>query len=225
MPERNDQPAVAEETDDFLDDDLDLDELPESELADAGPGEPDMIDDDAADELMAEDLELINGHGTLDVLEQQAELPAAAEPEAFDDEDLGEDLEEPAFEPPAAVPPVTIASPELELAPATTASSAALEARLAKLEEAARAFAAAEVARDQKKVRRKVSAATTGAGAIGAVPILLQLAGAFDLDPELVATISTAGAAIGAFLAGWLTPERKPSIPTAVAVDTLSQRS
>jgi hypothetical protein len=217
MPDRNDQPVVAEETDDFLDDDLDLDELPEAELADTGPGEPDMIDDDAADAIMAEDLELelSNGHGTLDLVEPEGVAPEA-ETELIEDEDLADDLVEPDFEPPATVAPVTMEA---------AAVPSDLEARIAKLEEAARALAAAEVTRDRKKVRRKVSAATTGAGAIGAVPILLQLAGAFNLDPELVATISTAAAAIGAFVAGWLTPERKPSIPTAVALDTLSQRS
>ena len=218
MPDREDQPAVTEETDDFLDDDLDLDELPEAELGDPGPGEPDMIDDDASDAILAEDLELTNGHGSLDLLEPQAEMEPVApvdEAELIDDEDLGEDLEvvaAPPFEEQAAVAPITMAP-----------ASSDLEERLAKLEAAARALAAAEVTRDRKKVRRKVSAASTGAGAIGAVPILLQLAGAFDLDPELVATISTAAAAIGAFVAGWLTPERKPSIPTSVALDTLSQ--
>ncbi len=206
MPERNDQPVVAEESDDFLDDDLDLDELSEPELPDAGPGEPDLIDDDAADAILAEDLELGNGHAPLELLEPDAEPEPPAD--LIEDEDLVDELVEPGFVAPAAVESAAVLSD--------------LEARIAKLEAAARALATAEVTRDRKKVRRKVSAASTGAGAVGAVPILLQLAGAFDLDPELVATISTAAAAIGAFVVGWLTPERKPSIPTAVALDTLS---
>jgi hypothetical protein len=213
MPERNDLPIAAEDEADFIDDDLDLDELGEAELPDAGPGEPEEIDDEAADALLAEELgpvELTNGHANLELLEPTVDqMPEVAEA-PLDDADLGEDL-----------------GPSLEglalpLPASTVPLAPEFEARLAKLEAAARALAAAELTRDQKKVRRKVSAATTGAGAIGAVPILLQLAGAFDLDPEIVATISTAAAAIGAFVAGWITPERKPALPASVTLDTLS---
>ena len=209
MPERNDLPIVAEEEADFIDDDLDLDELGEVELPDAGPGEPEDIDDAAADALLLEELEpveLTNGHAGLELHEPSVEqLPDVDDALPLDD-DLLPGLEDPA-------PP---------LPPSTAAIPPDFEARLAKLEAAARALAAAEVTREQRKVRRKVSAATTGAGAIGAVPILLQLAGAFDLDPEIVATISTAAAAIGAFVAGWITPERKPALSPAVAHETLS---
>jgi hypothetical protein len=209
MPERNDLPTVAEEETDFIDDDLDLDELGEVELPDAGPGEPEDIDDAAADALLLEELEpveLTNGHAGLEPLEPTVDqLPDPGDALPLDDADLGDDL-----------------GPALPLPASTVAIPPDFEARLAKLEAAARALAAAELARDQKKVRRKVSAATTGAGAIGAVPIVLQLAGAFNLDPEVVATISTAAAAIGAFLAGWITPERKPALPASVTLDTLS---
>jgi hypothetical protein len=209
MPERNDLPTVAEEETDFIDDDLDLDELGEVELPDAGPGEPEDIDDAAADALLLEELEpveLTNGHADLEPFEPTVDqLPDPDDALRLEDADLGDDL-----------------GPALPLPASSVAIPPDFEARLAKLETAARALATAELARDQKKVRRKVSAATTGAGAIGAVPILLQLAGAFDLDPEVVATISTAAAAIGAFLAGWITPERKPALPASVTLDTLS---
>jgi hypothetical protein len=224
MPERNDRPAAA--ADDFLDVDLDLDELDEpeaAELPDAGPGEPEEIDDDAADALLLEELgpepglELVNGHAPLELLEPEVpvdELEAeGAEPGTADDL-AGVELEDADLG--AADEPRFDADPILV--------PAEMEARVRRLEDAARALAVAEVARDRKRVRRKVSAATTGAGAIGAIPALLQLAGAFDLDPAIVAAGSTVLAAIGAFVAGWVTPERKPSLPATVTLDTLSQR-
>jgi len=88
--------------------------------------------------------------------------------------------------------------------------SSLTEERLARVEEAARALAQAQVTREQGRIRRKVSAASTGAGTIGFVPILLQLIGALDLTPELAATASTGAAILGALAAGWFTPERKP---------------
>jgi len=92
-----------------------------------------------------------------------------------------------------------------------------LAARVARLEAAARELAAAEVTREQRRVQRKVGAATTGAGAVGFLPILLQLAGAIDLPPELAATASTLAAIVGAFAAGWVTPEREPPLPPSSA--------
>jgi hypothetical protein len=97
-------------------------------------------------------------------------------------------------------------------AAAATAPTAADE-RLRRLEAAAAALAAAEVTRESKRVRRKVSAATTGAGAIGFIPILLQLVGALDLSPEMAATVSTVAASVGAFAVGFITPERQPPLP------------
>ena len=89
-----------------------------------------------------------------------------------------------------------------------------LSQRLARLEQAAQALAAAEVDRDGRRVRRKVSAASLGAFAAAAIPVILQLAGAFDLSPEVTSAISAGAALIGAFAAGWSTPERKPTLPT-----------
>jgi hypothetical protein len=227
MPERNDLPTVGEEEADFLDDDLDLDELDEAELPDAGPGEPELIDDDAADALLAEELDAVeaaNGHADLELLEPAVDELPQHDAMPFDDADLGDDFG-PALEEPALREDVgpTFEAPALPLpGPTVSAVPPDVEARLARLEAAARALAAAEVKRDSKRVRRKVSAATTGAGAIGAVPLLLQLAGAFDLDPEIVATASTVAAAIGAFIAGWVTPERKPALPPSVAHQTLT---
>ncbi|HKH16264.1 MAG TPA: hypothetical protein VKA57_01970 [Solirubrobacteraceae bacterium] len=87
--------------------------------------------------------------------------------------------------------------------------------RLARVEAAARALAQAEVTREQGRIRRKVSAASTGAGAIGFAPILLQLIGALHLSPELAATASTGAAILGALAAGWLTPERESVVAPA----------
>src|SRR5256885_1758945 len=78
-----------------------------------------------------------------------------------------------------------------------------------------------EVDRGQGRVRRKVKAATTGAGAIGFVPVLLQLVGVLHLDPELAATISTGAAILGALAAGWATPERQAVVSKTPAVQSL----
>src|SRR4051812_23293063 len=88
-----------------------------------------------------------------------------------------------------------------------------IAARMLRLEQAAQALAQAERDRDGRRVRRKVSAASLGAGVAAAIPVILQLAGAFDLSPELTSTISAAAALIGAFVAGWATPERQPALP------------
>jgi len=96
--------------------------------------------------------------------------------------------------------------------------------RLARLEEAAATLAENELQREQRKVRRKVKASTTGAGAIGLVPILLQLVGALDLDAVLAATSSTVAAIAGAFGLGWLTPERQlPVAESAPAKELVEQ--
>ena len=124
------------------------------------------------------------------------------------DEDLFADLELGEDEPQPELPPGVVA---------TVGTDDDLEARIAKLEAAARELAAAEVTREGRRVRRKVSAATTGAGAIGFLPILLQLAGAIDLPPALAATASTLAAIVGAFTAGWATPEREPPLPPTSA--------
>src|SRR6185436_18702556 len=96
-----------------------------------------------------------------------------------------------------------------DVAPAAPAAPAAVDDdRIAKLEAAARVLAAADVDRHDRRVRRKVSAATTGAGATGLIPVLLSLAGVYDLDPAVTAALSTAASLIGAFVVGYFTPER-----------------
>jgi hypothetical protein len=93
----------------------------------------------------------------------------------------------------------------------------ATAARLAKLEAAARELAAAELTRESRRVKRKVAASATGAGLTGFIPLLLQMLGVYDLDPTIAAALSTAASLIGAFAAGWITPERTPPLPAASA--------
>jgi hypothetical protein len=96
-----------------------------------------------------------------------------------------------------------------------------LEARLEQLERVQREVVRTAREREASRVRRKVVASTTGAGAAGFVPILLQLVDALHLSPELAATVTSAVAAVGALVAGYLTPERSPVLPPATeTVDT-----
>jgi hypothetical protein len=80
--------------------------------------------------------------------------------------------------------------------------------RMAKLESTVRELAGAQAKREQRRVRRKVTAATGGAGVVGFIPILLQLVGGLDLDPELASAVVAGAAALGALVAGYMTPER-----------------
>jgi hypothetical protein len=119
------------------------------------------------------------------------------------------------------VSPVLLGGEEDDVArDAAPAPDADLVARIRRLEEAAQALADAEISRDGRRVKRKVKAATGGAGIAALIPVVLQLAGAFDLSPELVSGITAAVALAGAFAAGWSTPERKPSLPSS-AVQSL----
>ena len=68
------------------------------------------------------------------------------------------------------------------------------------------------------RVRRKVVASTSGAAAAGFVPILLQLVNALHVSPEIAATMASVVAALGALVAGYMTPERAPALPPG-AVD------
>ena len=88
-----------------------------------------------------------------------------------------------------------------------------LEARLAHLEAVQRQVVAAARDREAARVRRKVVASTTGAGAAGFIPLLLQLVNALTLSPEVAATVTSAVAALGALVAGYLTPDRPPVLP------------
>jgi len=99
-----------------------------------------------------------------------------------------------------------------DLAAAPAASAAPEDPRVADLAATVGSLKAAAVAQEQRRVKRKVSAATGGAGLAGVIPIVLQLAGAVNLDPELASAIVGGVAVVGAFVAGWVTPERQSAI-------------
>jgi hypothetical protein len=86
------------------------------------------------------------------------------------------------------------------------------DARVAQLESAVQTLAAQQSAHEQQRVRRKVTAATGGAGLASFIPIGLQLMGALHVTAEVastVAAVAAVAAAAGALLAGYLTPERQ----------------
>jgi hypothetical protein len=155
-------------------------------------------------------------NGNADVLLEEPQLVA----EDDLDDDL-EDLDDDALDL-DRVSPVELGG-EADAAPAPAngaAPDAELIARISRLEEAAQALADAELSRDGRRVKRKVKAATGGAGIAALIPFVLQIAGAYNLSPELVSGITAAVALAGAFAAGWSTPERKPSLPSS-AVQSL----
>jgi hypothetical protein len=80
--------------------------------------------------------------------------------------------------------------------------------RVEQLETAVKTLAAQQAAHEQQRVRRKVTAATGGAGLASLVPIGLQLLGALNVTAEVASTVAAVAAAAGALLAGYLTPER-----------------
>jgi hypothetical protein len=90
-----------------------------------------------------------------------------------------------------------------------------VEARLAQLEATQREIVTAAREHEAARLRRKVAASTTGAGAAGFIPLLLQLVDALSLSPEVAATVTSAAAALGALVAGYLTPDRPPVLPPA----------
>jgi hypothetical protein len=92
--------------------------------------------------------------------------------------------------------------------------------RVAELEAKVDTLAGAAVAGEQRRVRRKVKAATGGAGLVGFIPIALQLLGALELDPEVASAIAASAAAVGALIAGWATPERSSAILAKVVRTT-----
>ena len=88
---------------------------------------------------------------------------------------------------------------------------------MAQLETAVKALAGQSADRESRRVRRKVTAATGGAGIVGLIPIVLQLAGALEVSPEVASTVAAVAAALGALAAGWATPERpKPISPAEI---------
>jgi hypothetical protein len=169
----------------------------------------DMLDDEPLESIDVEQFDpasLIEPSGLLaeelivDELEVEDEEEDVIEDEDDDDDDF------------LLVDAVPVVGPVAEVG-----ESSALEQRIARLEEAAQTLAAAEVTREGRKVRRKVKAGTTGASALGFIPILLELLGVTNLDPELAATFAAAAAAIGSLAAGYFVPERKPPLPDAEA--------
>ncbi len=148
------------------------------------------------------------------------------EPPLDIEDDLDDDIEDvDADDDLDRVSPVELGGEDDDLALAADAASERvsdpeLAARVQRLEEAAQALADAEISRDGRRVKRKVKAATGGAGIAALIPFVLQIAGAYNLSPELVSGITAAVALVGAFAAGWTTPERKPSLPSS-AVQSL----
>jgi hypothetical protein len=148
------------------------------------------------------------------------------EPPLEIEDDLDDDIEDvDADDDLDRVSPVELGGEDDDLALAADAvpervSDPELAARVQRLEEAAQALADAEISRDGRRVKRKVKAATGGAGIAALIPFVLQIAGAYNLSPELVSGITAAVVLVGAFAAGWTTPERKPSLPSS-AVQSL----
>jgi hypothetical protein len=106
--------------------------------------------------------------------------------------------------------PITVALPEAAMATGR-------DQRLAQLEQLASALVEAENTREGQRVKRKVKASATGAAGAGLLPVVLMLTGAFDLDPELAATLAAGVAALASFLTGYFTPERQPALDPVVA--------
>ncbi len=162
-------------------------------LADAGTADIGMPDEQAADELVGGDMDA-------------AEWAALAAPIPADD-------------------PVMSTAPAGPDAPGTDGADDAeyeeFEARLERLEAIQQQVVLAARAHEAARVKRKVVASTTGAGAAGFIPLLLELVDALKLSPQVAATVTTAVAALGALVAGYLTPDRPPVLPGAPgSVDT-----
>jgi hypothetical protein len=162
-------------------------------LVDAGTAEIGMPDELAADELVGDDMDA-------------AEWAALTAPLTTED------------------PVVPVASASLD-APTPDAADDGewedFEARLERMEAIQHQVVLAARAHEAARVKRKVVASTTGAGVAGFIPLLLQLVDALKLSPQVAATVTTAVAALGALVAGYLTPDRPPVLPGAPdSVDT-----
>jgi hypothetical protein len=160
-------------------------------LAEAGTADIGMPDEDAADELVGDDMD-------------------AAEWAALDATPPAEDL----ALPPAPDSLAAVAPGTFDAAGHDESEWEDLEARLAQLEATQRQIVTAAREHEAARLRRKVAASTTGAGAAGFIPLLLQLVNALSLSPEVAATVTSAAAALGALVAGYLTPDRAPVLPT-----------
>jgi hypothetical protein len=190
MPEHEDKGAEVEaftELDDAVEDMLDDDPLETVEVEQFDPAS--LIEPSGllADELIIDELE------------------DEVEDEIVDDEDDDDDDFLLVDEVPPVGPVAQVGEPS------------GLEERIARLEQAAQSLAAAETTREGRRLRRKVAAGTTGASTVGFIPILLELLGVTNLDPELAATFATVAAAIGSLAAGYFVPERTPPLPDAEA--------
>lgn len=191
MPEHEDKGAEVEaftELDDAVEDMLDDDPLETVEVEQFDPAT--LIEPSGllADELIIDELE-----------DEDDEADIVDDEDADDDDFLLID------EAPPVGPVAQVGEPS------------GLEERIARLEQAAQSLAAAETTREGRRLRRKVAAGTTGASTVGFIPILLELLGITNLDPELAATFATVAAAIGSLAAGYFVPERKPPLPDAEA--------
>lgn len=220
--------------------DVDEDEvmdLLDAQDDDAGEAVYDLDDALALDDgvvvqqFVAEELEVDDGGGRFESVAFDADVPTDVNALGYGDEDAG------GF--PYGVAEDEVASQDIEedaaykdedededdLLDVRGAAAAGLdptaERRLRRLEAAARALADAETDRESRKVRRKVKSAGAGAGAAGLIPIVLQLVGALNLDPEQAATLSAAAASLGAFVLGWLVPEQEPPVLEASAARDL----
>ena len=204
-----------------------FEETADDDLVDVTAGEEDDLDDESFD--LDDDAVDLDDH----VVVQQLEPPAVdvgdtdGSPADEDDFDADADFDAPdADESLSAEDDSTALLDDLSAMAAAAAAPVAAgepDARLARVEAAARALAQAERERDAGKVRRKVKASTTGAGAVGAIPILLQLTGALHLRPEIAAAVSTVAAILGSFAAGWATPERQPPPAAQTAEELLGK--
>ncbi|HEX5617714.1 MAG TPA: hypothetical protein VFX51_04810 [Solirubrobacteraceae bacterium] len=206
------------------------------------PDNPDPADfagdeDDAAiDEALAA---LTSGMPLTATAEEDEELGEDTIGEAEEDfdededddgaDDAADDLIGALEVPQASDAPINFAEPGEELVdmveepmeelrgPITFAAAPEEDRRLAQLEQLANALIDAENIREGQKVKRKVKASATGAAGAGLVPVVLMLTGAFDLEPELAATLAAGVAALASFLTGYLTPERQPALDPVVA--------
>src|SRR3954468_21883014 len=170
-------------------------------ITQAAPIDPFFADDDFAEDLLDDGTDDDDADAPTELFFPDLGAAADDDVEPEDDEELEGDDDEDLFVEDDDV--LDAVEPAPVLAPAA-AVDPAQEARLAKLEAAARQLAAAEMVREDRKVKRKVTAATTGAGAAGFIPLLLQLVDAYNLSPTQTATLSTVASLIGAFVAGWI---------------------
>jgi hypothetical protein len=186
-----------------VDEDEDEDEDTEQELGEdvIGEGEEDFEEsdeddagDDAADDMLGALEVPLGADAPINFVEPGAEFEEIAPAE--------EELR---------ATPIALALPEPEPAPDDR------DRRLSQLENLANALIDAENTREGERVKRKVKASATGAAGAGLVPVVLMLTGAFNLDPELAATLSAGVAALASFVTGYFTPERKPALDPVVA--------